>query len=1109
MPVSISGTVGASSQGLQSLQNVPQEIETLVNTARQALEAVRSAQDGGNPLSALLAGFGTLAQNSANLPSLDAVLGPLRGTLGGLPDRALADITAIRGAVGDALEIFGATKDLVLSGNLDQAMEQGVGRVLDVAASRLRPGDEVGEMFHRVEEFFQLFSTLVNWQQHPPDSNAAAQVLSAILVGAPHDLLARPAEILETALRPLENILPDGPDLTLWRNTATARAAFWARIEGLFTAGGAIDWARLEADLRAESQLLLDIRAAQTRLLSGSLSAIVAIRLDGLAELGPAVSNVPATPDFRLTTILHGLRDQIEDTLNQLQSFNPTADDLRRLARGLGDNLRDYLEQSPLGQLRNLMLDFQHRLLLAIESLPFRGLARQAEEFLRGIAGSIDSLDVNALRQPIHDFFASIESHIQSGATGAVRDSVGALWHNVDQVFEQINTQLTSLRTTLEGLVANLQNLIQQLQPVLAEISSSVDQIKQMLDQFDILDAADAVVEELHTLRDKVASIDFDSLPAPALSALHAGAQFLRQIDVAGAVNPPLSEALEKVDPSAFLTQASASISGAMQQLRVFDPQSLVTQLDRPVDELLGVLRDFGPDRLRSLIEEALRPVEDAIRSLDASQLLAPVQHLFDELTARVDSLLNPDLIFGPLDELFKPVTDLVDALDPNRLLGLIAPHSDSIGEAVGSAAGPPPVMQSAGTALRSVIAPAAEASEELFGFRPGDLLVPLIDLYRKFREVFDPLDNTILEPAARVLNEAFHGRLTALQPLSISIRVDTALEGVMAQFRPAQVADRLGPAVTAYRSAARRLGVAARGSLAGSDAAAAQRVVAMLDGLDPLTLLPDGALVQGIVSASVNVKASLRLDALQAAVPALNKLRTVLPDFLQQPEAGAAALRQFIHDLDPAPLRVQINATFDQIGHRLVALQTPLMAGLDEFMGVIEDFLMPVSPGHVLQLARRLYVAAREQILAFSPATFKDEVTLIFDVVKAKLASFSPAFLADELNGLRDSLIQTLHDMVGELVPDMAPFLELQQRVADLKPSRILQPAVDALKPVSDLIAQLDISTLMQPIIDAIERVRNDLPEVVSRIEGGLDEVLNAIPEGGGSGGSAEVSVG
>jgi len=1112
MATSISGSVNVSPEGLQGLQNIPQQIETLVTTAKQALNAVQSGSDQGSPLGALLAGFQSLGQTTAQLPSLDSVLGPLQSITGALPDRALADITAIRNAVDGALEIFGPTKDLVLSGNLEKAMEDGVGRVLDVAASRLRPGDEVNEMFGKLGDFFKLFAALLEWKQNPPDANAAVEFLSGLLIGAPHDLLAHPFAIVDATLQPLENILADSPDLRLWRGAVDVRVSFWNGIEARFSGGAAVDWGQVEADLRTESQLVLDLRAARDRLLADTISALGGIHLSALADVGTAVAAVPPTPDLRLMTILHGLRDLVASALTDLENWTPTPDELRRLARGLSDGLREFLEQSPLGQLRNLMLDFQHRLLSGIESLPFLGLARKVEQFLRDIAHAIDALDANAIRQPIQDFFNTIEDKIKSGATSAVRDSVGVLWKNVEDVFNQINTLLTSVATTLQGLVTDLQNLLQQLQPTLQAITASIEKIDSLLANFDLLEAADQVVAELNKIRDKIQSIDFDKLPGPAVSLVHEGAQALRQIDVAGAVNPPLSEILDKIDPTAILQQVSAGIGGAMQQLKLFDPQALIAKLDQPVDELLGVLRDFGPDRLKALIDEALKPVEDAIKSLDITQLLAPVEHLFNELTARVDAILDPNAIFAPLEELFKPVEDLIDALEPTRLIGLVAPHSDSVGEAVGSAAGPPPVMASAGAMLKDAIKPAAEAEEDLFGFRPGDLLIPLIDLYRKFREVFDPIDDLVLEPTARLLQQAFHGRLAGLQPMAISLRIDGALSLVADEFQPAKTSVRFGPALVAYHNAVKSVGAASRKNLAAADRTTANRVIALLNGLNPLTLVPAPSQVEGIVTASVSVRASVNLDSLQAAIPGLNKLQQILPGFLSTPEVGAEALRQFIADLDPTPLRIEINKAFDEIGKRLVALQAPLMAGIDEFMGVIEDFIMPVSPGHIIELAKRLHAALKEQLLAFSPATFKDEVKLIFDAVKAQLAAFDPAFLAQELNGLRDELLHTLETVVGGLLPDMQPFLDLQQKLADLKPSRILMPAVEALKPVSDLIAKLDVKQLMQPLIDAIAKVRQDLPEVISRIEGALDDVLDAIPEGGPASGtvsaSAQVSV-
>jgi hypothetical protein len=1102
--VSISGTVNVSAEGLQGLQQLPGQIESLVNGARQALEAIQRGEDGGNALGSLLAGFDALGQSSGELPALDSALAPLRDLAGGLPDRALADLTSIRGAVDEALAMFGPVKDLIMSGQLDRAMEEGVGRVLDVAASQLRPGDEVNEVLGNLEEFFTLFRSVLDWSHHPPTPAAAARVFAAILIGAPDDLLARPAEILESALSRLDDVLPDGADLRAWRGAAESQTLFWDGIDTRLSSGP-VNWPQLEADLRAQVRVMLDLRSARDRLLADAISALASTRLEGVPAA--ALAAIPPVSDFRLSTILHGLRNQLEDILRQVEEWNPTPDDLRRLSRGLSGGLRTYLEQSPLGQLRNLMLDFEHRALVAIESLPFRDVARTAEDALRSVAMGIDALDVEALKAPVREFFDEVESQIQAAPPAAVRDAIAEVWDNIDNVFDEINTALGSLRTTLEGLVGNLETLIQQLEPAMASITASVDEIRTLLDEFDILEAADAVVEQLHKLRDEVAALDFSKLPDAAVSALHAGAGLLREIDVAGAVNPELEKALGEIDPTPMLEQAAASLTQALNQLRLFDPQAIVAQLDRPVDELLGVLREFGPDRLRLLVEEAIKPVEDAIKSIDAAQLLAPVTQLFQELLARVDGLLNPDIIFAPLNELFQPIVDVVDAVEPSRLIGLVLPHADSIGETVGSAAGPPSVMTSAGATLRQAIPEAAEAAEDLFGFRPGDLLLPLIDLYRKFREIFDRLDNSVLDPACRLLAQSFHARLEALQPASISLRVDASISVVLQEFQAGFVAERLDPAINAYHDAAARIGALARQSLSPADAPSATRIVGLLGDLNPLVLVPEPAHVQGIATASASVKASLSLAPLQDALPALNKLRTFLPPFLAQADAGAAALRQFVIDLDPSPVRLQMNEAFDSIGRRIVALQEPLMAGLDELMGVIEEFLLPVSPGHVIQLARRLHAALKDQILAVHPNTIKDEVQLIFDAVKLKLRAFDPSFLAGELNQLRDSLIAALRAFIDELLPDMAPFLELQERLAELKPSHILRPAVDALKPVTDTIALLDVNTLAQPLIDAIDRVRQDLPEVVSRVEGGLDEVLAAIPEGGASGASASAA--
>jgi hypothetical protein len=252
--------------------------------------------------------------------------------------------------------------------------------------------------------------------------------------------------------------------------------------------------------------------------------------------------------------------------------------------------------------------------------------------------------------------------------------------------------------------------------------------------------------------------------------------------------------------------------------------------------------------------------------------------------------------------------------------------------------------------------------------------------------------------------------------------------------------------------------------------------------------------------SATIHLEARLDLSGLRAAFSTLRKVEAMLPPFLSpsSAELTAASLRQAIHDLDPAPARVEINNIFDQIGHKIVGLQSALMAGLEEFLLTVENFLIPVTPGSIVLLASQLHTALKEQMLAFSPATFRDEVKLIFDVVKKPLSTFDPSIIVNELNGLRDQLIQTLEGLVAGVLPDAAPFNALVAELAQFKPSAILAPITQALQPLSELIATLDVKVLLQPLLDAIARIRGEIPKVISDIEAALDDVLSAFPEGG-----------
>lgn len=1101
---SISVTLQIDADGIAGLAAVPKQLESLVTAARNNLSSIHTGEAAGNPFSSLLGDLQSLAGQVANVPDLGPVLAPVQSLARGLPDAGFVSLSGLSRGVDDVMGVFGPVKDLVLSGKLNMTLEQGAQKAVDLVGGLLKPGDAATSVLTQLERAFDMFRVIQSWDRKTPSPAALADFLGQFLAGVPADLLEKPYAVLRRALDPLKQVLPEGAELTTWRGALQERSEFWARANARL-AGPNIDWAGLETSLQGELQLLIDLRAKRDRLISASLSNLGSLDFSALDQLSAAVGTVERPVEFRLSKIMEGIRSHIEELATSLENWAPTPDELQSLVNGLSTSFRTYLEESPLGELRALLLRFHHRLMLALESLPFKDLASKVEKALLDVAKAVDVIDPDIIRKPVHEFFESIDSRIREIPLADVQHAIDSVWQSARDVFQQIRTQLANLRDTLSGLVDRVKDLSQQLQPVLDEVEKGVETIRTELDAFDLNGPASVIVDDLHKLRDTIAGIDYSKIPGPALSALHAGAQFLRGLDVAGTVNPPLNDALAGVDPTPELVKVTATLSQATANLRAIDPASVAQQLDKPADDLLKVLNEFGPEKLRGLLLNAIRPIEDALKQLDFAHLLSPATNLYAELLAKVDAVLNPDAIFAPLAELVQPVVDAIDLVRPSNLIATVTSHAGPMAEAASAAANPPEAISNAKSLLKA-IPEAAESREKLFGYRPGDLLLPVIEMYRHFTQALDHVSEEVLDQAAKVFQHNLTGRLQALLPSSIGLEVESSLQVAIGEFDTTRVTQRLDRAALEYQSFVSGFTSVSAG-LGNGDAAVASRIGALLGQLDPLLLMPSPAQSEGLVAASARVRAGVRLEGIQSVAPQLVALESMFPAFLRGAEAGAASLRTFLRDLDPAPVRIAVNTAFDRIGKRIVALQEPLMKGLDQLMKLVEDFVLPITPGALLALGDRLHEAVREQLLALHPDRFRDELKVVFDTVKAQLKASDPGILVDELNQQRDFLIRTLRDFVTQLQPDLSDFVKLQQDLATLKPSELLKPAVESLKPVTALIGKIDVKTVLEPLVDAIARVRAQVPDVVAEIEAALDEVLNAIPEGGGT--SASVRVG
>jgi len=137
-----------------------------------------------------------------------------------------------------------------------------------------------------------------------------------------------------------------------------------------------------------------------------------------------------------------------------------------------------------------------------------------------------------------------------------------------------------------------------------------------------------------------------------------------------------------------------------------------------------------------------------------------------------------------------------------------------------------------------------------------------------------------------------------------------------------------------------------------------------------------------------------------------------------------------------------------------------------------------------------------------------------IHDAIAADINALDPAPL---LAALRESYGRVV-DTVNALDP--APFIkeidDLYSRdvigvVKAISPVELLLPPLKALfEEISAMLGALDISKLFSPVIDELKRLREELLDGIGRAGSAYDDLLSAIPTGGGGGSvSASVSVG
>lgn len=1098
--------LGIDSSALGQLTELPEQVLAAVAAAREALDGA-SPSEPSNALGGLLSGLAAIPDQIEGLPAVGDALSGLTALAGLIP----AELTHGAGAlesIGAVTALLGPMSALA-TGDLDAAVAAAVDKLGDAAGTIAQQAEGSVVVADELRELFTLLAALDGWTAHAPPAEEVARLLAKAFLGADLDILAVPLDAMRTCLASIEDVLPGEDDLDQWRSGLAAMEATWAAFEAR-VAVPSVDWVGLELDLQVVARSQAELVVLRDQLLSVVVAALVRVDLSGLAAVATALRQVPEVPEVRLTPILDGFVAQLRSLRDGLEHWDLSPDDARRVVRGLVQRLLDAVEGSAIGQIRRWLLSFEQRVLSVIEGLPLRVVADEITGALRSIEAAIGDVDLEGLIAPVTELGDTIAAAIADLSTSGVSDTLGQAWAAVEDALGEAASLLEALRATLDDVTGPVTDFAERVGPAVTGITDLLAQVRVVLEAFDLAEPTARVLDALHRARDVVAGIDLSAVPADALQPVKQALDALADVDVSAAITGTITELLDAIDPGPALQEAAAVLADAAVQLAAIDPSHLVATLDAPVEEILGGLAALDPSLLATAIDQAVAPVREAIGRLDAGALLAPASRAFAEMLAQLDALLDPGPVFAPLQDAYQPIIDAVEALEPGRLIELIAPHAESLtgslGEAAGAQAGPEAVLGDAAgfASLPSVV----DVADDLFGFRPGDLLVPLVDLHHRLMTAVEGLTSDLLEEVAATLHEAFGGGLAALRPDAVLERFDEALARVDAELGVVATTTAVVDAALGYQRVAAAVAGQARVAT-GADVAVSLRVTASLPALDPLRVVARGGQAAALSAAASVARGRADVGVLRSAYAVgVARLEALLPSFLGDGLDGSGLLGA-LRSLDPAPVRDEVNRLFDEAGHLLAGLGDVVTAAFEEAARAAEDLLLPLNPSALLALVTRIHAGLVAQVQALSPAALADHVRLVFAAVRRQLEALDPGQLTEQVDAVRSALLAALDGVVDGLLPDAEPFRELQIRLEALRPSALLAPVMEALAPVSGLVAAVDPDALVQPLLDAIDRVKDQVPEVIAQVEEAFDEVLHAFPEGGGSSGSASVSIG
>ncbi|HEX4964789.1 MAG TPA: hypothetical protein VF173_28510 [Thermoanaerobaculia bacterium] len=796
-------------------------------------------------------------------------------------------------------------------------------------------------------------------------------------------------------------------------------------------------------------------RAART--VAGLVTPLLKIDLSGF-------------PSFDLPGLLAALEAKVADFVAQIHAVDATALSAP-LAQGLAavtgaiGGLADVLTQVT-ATLRGALDSLRQ----AVAALPLDAIAGAIGDALKPVAAFLDA---------ISSFLTGIESLLHDAAAEAKPALAG-----VKAVVDGFQTSAEKLFGDAKAFVDGLH--LDRAAGILADDIKKFDDVLAKAQMKPYFDTATAAVS---SAADVISAVPFGLLPDSMKSQVEAALQPIRKAD-AKAVQSEI-EALLEITPdgkfelrpelAAAIKKVQDDYQALLDAIRKQDPHAFVQQIDNQLADVKAKIHDLSPQLTLQPVQAAIDQVKAAVAGFDLRKELKPIDDAFGEIFKALGEL-SPDQLIAPLEAKVKSARDKVVAeirlQDWEPAIDSLAADADDL-----LARFDPVTLE---PALRAALAEATDLLDRfpdvslIGGF--GNLAALLLSGsgLRVHAWTFDVVIGWLGGGSGTADLLARSGRIAGAvsrtRDAVAAVDLAAIAASLTARVQELQAAIAANPGLPAGSPARLRLEAA----LAGLDVAAI---------LGPLTANRDRYLAALTQSAALGetlrriglsevdatiVRLRLGVAPLQAIVSLLRGLaaRLGLPGLA---DGLVPALKNLLAVATPERLTAIAMPIFialrDRADALLQAVVAPIKAGIAELNRLVGA--IDLEP---LRLAvDAVYQEVLQQLQSLQPSRLLAAPLASFDALKAEVAAFDP--LKDVLAIVED-LRKTIEDVLDDLQAGkiLAIPLEIYDHVltdlAKLDVTTLLTPVLDQLDAIA---AQVDGG--LTETVTAFQRLQQSLP--------------------------------